>query len=178
MKKASKPDKRNITKRIILGMGIAYLMFLIWAILWKCGTPFTSDGTQRTINLLPLSGNTSWELQFNIAVFIPFGFFLSACSSKPKFLRLIVTTLLLSFAFEGIQFALAIGRSDITDLLMNTLGGLIGIAAFYVLSKLFERNGQRVIFIVCILLTLLMLYMTVSFIFFGQVNLGFMIIRL
>jgi glycopeptide antibiotics resistance protein len=178
MKEVFKSDKRNVITRLILCMGAIYFLFLIWAILWKCGTPFTFGGTQRTINLLPLSGNTSWELQFNIAVFIPFGFYLSACSSKPQFIRLIVTTILVSFAFEVLQFALAIGRSDITDLLMNTLGSIIGIAAYYILPKLFGRNEQRATFIVCVLLTLLVLYMTVSFIIFGQLNLGFMILRL
>jgi glycopeptide antibiotics resistance protein len=79
---------------------------------------------------------------------------------------------------EVIQFALTIGRSDVTDLLMNTRGGIIGIAAFYVLSKLFGKNERRATFLACVLLTVFELYMTVSFIFFGQLNLGFMVIRL
>jgi glycopeptide antibiotics resistance protein len=35
-----------------------------------------------------------------------------------------------SFAVELIQYAIAIGVADITDLIMNTLGGFIGLAAY------------------------------------------------
>jgi glycopeptide antibiotics resistance protein len=171
-------EKKNSLDRFISGMGIAYLLFLTWAILWKCGALFIGDGAERTINLLPFNNNTTWEMQFNIAVFIPFGFYLSAYKQKMKFVMLIVVTLFVSFALEAVQFALAIGRSDITDLLLNTLGGMIGIAGFSILSRLFGKNGRKATFIVCVLLTLLVLYMTVSFAVFGQLNIGFMVIRL
>jgi glycopeptide antibiotics resistance protein len=71
-----KPDSER--NRAVLGMGIAYAVFLAWAILWKCGAPFAGDGSERAVNLLPFNGNTRWELVFNIAVFMPFGFYLAA----------------------------------------------------------------------------------------------------
>jgi glycopeptide antibiotics resistance protein len=162
----------------ILGMGIAYAVFLMWAILWKCGTPFIGDGSERAINLLPFNGNTRWELEFNIAVFVPLGFYLAAAKRGLTPVKQILTTLMVSFLFEAVQYALAVGRSDVTDLLMNTLGGIVGIAAFYALSKLFGKHERKAALVVCILLTLLELYMTVSFIVFGQLLIGGMIIRL
>jgi glycopeptide antibiotics resistance protein len=171
-------NKNNNTNRLIFGMGIAFLFFLIWAILWKCGVPFIGDGTERTVNLLPFRGNSTWELQFNIAIFVPFGFYLAAAKPNLSLLKKILITLLTSFAFEVVQFALAIGRSDVTDLLMNTLGGIIGIAGFYLLARLFGKNERKATLVICVLLTLIELYMTVSFILWGQLNLGFMKIRL
>jgi glycopeptide antibiotics resistance protein len=181
MKETFASDKMNvvnIANRIILGMGIAYLLFIIWAILWKCGAPFIGDGTERAINLWPFNKNTRWELQFNIVVFVPFGFYLAAHNSGFKLIKLIAATFLLSFALEAVQFAFAIGRSDITDLLMNTLGGIVGIVAFYVVSKLFGKHERKATLVICVLLTLLELYMTVSFIVLGQLNIGFMVIKL
>jgi glycopeptide antibiotics resistance protein len=169
---------KNVIDRAILGMGTAYAVFLVWAILWKCGAPFIGDGSERAINLLPFNGNTRWELEFNIAVFMPFGFYLAAAIRKLTAVKQILTTLLVSFLFEAVQFALAVGRSDVTDLLTNTLGGIVGVAGCYLLSKLFGRHGQKAVFAVCILLTLLEIYMTVSFIVFGQLYIGGMIIRL
>ncbi|GHU82759.1 hypothetical protein AGMMS50284_5150 [Clostridia bacterium] len=166
------------TDRIILGMGIAYLLFLTWAILWKCGMPFIGNDVDRTVNLLPFSGNTNWELQFNIIIFVPFGFYLAAAIPKLSLLRRVLVTLATSFVFEAVQFVLVIGRSDVTDLLMNTLGGVVGIAGFYLLSKLFGKHERKATLVICVLLTLIEMYMTVSFIIWGQLNLGFMTIRL
>ncbi|MDR1796603.1 MAG: VanZ family protein [Clostridiales Family XIII bacterium] len=70
--------RSTAANRLILCMVIFYLLFLIWAILWKCSTPFVGDGSERAINLLPLRGNTMWEMQFNVAIFMPFGFYLAA----------------------------------------------------------------------------------------------------
>lgn len=178
MKETITTGKKNVIERLIFGMGIAYLLFLVWAILWKCGTPFIGDGALRAINLLPFNGNTRWEMQFNLAVFVPFGFFLSAIKPKRTKVWLILTTLLASFVLEVVQCILAIGRSDVTDLLLNTLGGVVGIGAFYVLKRLFDRHERKATLVICILLTLLELYMTVSFILVGQLYIGFMMIKL
>ncbi|WP_052298614.1 VanZ family protein [Syntrophobotulus glycolicus] len=161
---------------MIFGMGIAYTLFLIWAVLWKCGVPFVGGG-ERVFNILPFNNNTRWEMQFNIAVFAPFGFYVAASLRKLSLPKLVLIIPLASLALEVVQFVLAVGRSDVTDLLMNTLGGIIGILAFLVLTRIFRKREQIVTLVVCALMTLFEVYMAVSFIFWGQLNLGFMIIR-
>ena len=178
MKNKANSKEKNLVNNLILGMGIAYLLFLIWAILWKCGTPFIGDKTQRAINLLPFNNNTTWEMQFNIAVFIPLGFYLSAYKKDWKLIKLIAVIILISFMLEAVQFVLAIGVSDVTDLMLNTIGGIFGIMVYYFILRLFKRKERMVTFVLCIMLTLIELYMTVSFIVFGYMNIGFMIIRL
>ncbi|GHU49423.1 VanZ family protein [Clostridia bacterium] len=173
-----KKNKANLIDRLIIGMSIAFFLFLVWAILWKCGVPYIGDGTLRTVNLLPFRNNAWWELQFNIAIFLPCGFYLSAVKSEWSLLKRVTATLFISFTLEVIQFVLAIGYSDVTDLLMNTLGGIMGIAVFFVVSRLSGKKGRKVIFVICLLLTLLELYMALSFIFFGRLNIGFMMIKL
>lgn len=170
--------EKNIKERLIYGMGTAYLLFLVWGILWKCGIPYIGDGSLRVINLLPFNGNTRWEMQFNLAVFMPFGFFLSAVKPKRTKAWLILITLLASFVLEIVQYILAVGRSDVTDILLNTLGGAVGIGTFYALKRLFGRHEPKATLAICILVTLLELYMTVSFIFVGQLYIGFMMIKL
>jgi glycopeptide antibiotics resistance protein len=178
MNKYNANSERKGVNHAILGMGIVYAFFLVWAILWKCGIPFIGDGSERTINLLPFNGNTRWELEFNVAVFMPFGFCLAAVMRKLTLPKLVLATLTASLVLETIQFALAVGRSDVTDLLMNIIGGVIGIAAHLVLSKLSGKNERKVTLAACVPLTLLEVYMTISFILFGQLNIGFMIIRI
>jgi glycopeptide antibiotics resistance protein len=109
---------------------------------------------------------------------MPFGFYLAAAMRKLTLLKLVLATLAASLVLETIQFALAVGRSDVTDLLMNTIGGVIGISAYFVLLKPLGKNGRKVTFAVCVLLTVLEVYTAISIIIFGQLNIGFMIIRI
>jgi len=83
-------------------------IFLIWAILWKCGIPFIGDGTGRVINLIPFCGNTGWEMQFNILLFVPFGFLLSS-AMRNKLPRQIFAVVFTSVLMEAAQYILAVG---------------------------------------------------------------------
>lgn len=46
-----------------------------------------------------------------------------------------------SFLIETLQYVLAIGRSDITDVLTNTAGGLLGLAIYSMAARLI---GNRI----------------------------------
>jgi glycopeptide antibiotics resistance protein len=155
-----------------------YALFLAWAILWKCTAPYIGDDSYRAINLVPFDSNTRWEMEFNLVVFVSFGFLISAVAEKRGIIKLIGVTLLVSLALEAAQFGLAVGKSDVTDLILNTAGGAVGIAAFWILRKLFGRYADKVILTACIAITAFTLYVAFSFIAFGELNLGFMKLRL
>ena len=46
-----------------------------------------------------------------------------------------------SFLLETTQYVLAIGRSDITDVLTNTVGGLLGLIVYLMVARLI---GNRI----------------------------------
>lgn len=48
----------------------------------------------------------------------------------------------ISMSFEILQYLLRIGMSDITDLLTNTAGGLIGIGIFHLALKLLKSEEK------------------------------------
>ena len=52
---------------------------------------------------------------------------------------------MVSFVYEFTQFVIAIGASDITDLIGNTLGGVLGIGLFYIIQKLFKQKSISVV---------------------------------
>ena len=69
----------------------------------------------------------------NVAVFIPFGFFLSEFLSTtkrfaPKCLigRVALAAFGLSLCVESFQLIFRLGVFEITDLVLNTLGGFVG----------------------------------------------------
>lgn len=163
--------------RIIGLLFVLNAIFLTWAILWKCGIPFIGDSTQRFINVVPFHGNTQWEMQFNVLLFAPFGFLLSVVMTKRipwQFLAVVSTSAFL----EITQYILAVGRSDTTDILLNTLGGVIGIGAYYLLARLFGKYSRVAVMVVCALIVAFELYVSVSFILFGAVRFGFMVFRI
>ena len=63
----------------------------------------------------------------------------------------------ISLGIEVLQFILAIGATDITDLIGNTLGGIVGIGVFYLFSKVFKNKTNNIINILALIATILLI---------------------
>ncbi|MNC60760.1 VanZ like family protein [compost metagenome] len=59
----------------------------------------------------------------------------------------------LSLSFEVIQFIFAMGRTDVTDILNNTLGGIIGIGISAILFKIFKSRTVKIVNMLALALT-------------------------
>ena len=67
------------------------------------------------------------NLAGNVVAFMPFGFFLPLVSEhKIKFFKVFITAFSLSLSIELIQLISKVGSCDVDDLILNTLGGLLG----------------------------------------------------
>ncbi len=70
----------------------------------------------------------------NVAAFLPFGFILPIIiRKKTNLLELVVLSFAFSLVIETLQLVFRVGIFDVDDLLLNTLGGLIGYIAFCVI---------------------------------------------
>lgn len=73
----------------------------------------------------------------NIALFIPFGWFLVAFFQiKQKKLLVSLLPILLSITIELIQYFTGRGTADIDDVISNTLGGMIGALIYYGVERI------------------------------------------
>lgn len=126
--------KQNILKTAIIISFSLYVVLLIWIIVFKFRLDVHSLKYIRYINLVPFKNNGYVnglrETFINIVLFIPLGMYLNYFFKNNRFLNLGIS-ILTSFSFEFFQYILHIGVSDITDVIMNTLGGFIGIAIIY-----------------------------------------------
>ncbi|PET38061.1 hypothetical protein CN514_24260, partial [Bacillus sp. AFS001701] len=77
--------------------------------------------------------------------FIPFGIYISMLKPNWSFLKKIAVIAGVSLVFEVLQFIFAIGASDITDFLGNTLGGIIGIGVYIVFCRLFSTKANKIL---------------------------------
>lgn len=69
----------------------------------------------------------------NILWFVPFGFI---CGAKKQGLwKTVLWTFLLSLTIEVLQFVFSSGYSDVEDLILNTLGGVIGFLLYPLIIK-------------------------------------------
>lgn len=75
---------------------------------------------------------------------------------KKLLVKKIAPAFFISLAIEIFQFILSIGVTDITDLLGNTLGGIIGIVIFYLLAKLFKNKTIEVFNILAFIATVVL----------------------
>jgi glycopeptide antibiotics resistance protein len=132
-------------KKILSGSLLAlYLVILLWLVLFKLKVNISSvfNYHHRSLNLIPfaaparVNGEISFgEIIFNCLFFIPFGLLLSVNFKKPGFLNKLAIIMVFSMTVELIQFIFAIGATDITDVITNTLGGLIGLTLYALCNK-------------------------------------------
>lgn len=85
-----------------------------------------------------------YNLAGNIALFIPFGFlFPLVFRNRRSFDTVIGATFLLSLFFEVFQFITGIGQLDVDDLILNTLGGIVGYILFALFNSLTSGKYVR-----------------------------------
>jgi glycopeptide antibiotics resistance protein len=132
-------------KRIAYIVFSVYFLLLIWLVLFKFSTNLSELPNLRSINLIPFyySQETSTHLKevlYNILVFVPLGVYIQILKADWSNAAKCLTVLGISFLFEVLQFIFAIGASDITDLMGNTFGGIIGILFCRILNKITPKK--------------------------------------
>jgi glycopeptide antibiotics resistance protein len=113
--------------------------------------------------LIPFAGLSRSHLSetvYNCIVFIPFGLLLSISFKQVNYWRRLIFIFIFSAVVEVTQFIFAIGVTDITDIITNTLGGLLGLILYDISGKYFDekKRDQFVIIVGTILLALLIVF--------------------
>ncbi len=128
---------------------VVYGLALAWVILFKMQFSLEIAGTMRSVNLIPLAGAmvvngvaSYTEVVQNVFAFVPFGLFMGMLVGSRPLWRALAPIAATSLAFEVIQFAFAMGASDITDLIANTVGGVLGIG-LYALVRHLAKSDER-----------------------------------
>ncbi len=150
---------KNYQNILTAGLLVVYLFVLTWIILFKMQFSFQGLPHFREINLIPTgSGIVNNQIDYsntiyNVLAFIPFGIYISMLKPNWSFLKKIVPIAGVSLLFETLQFTFAIGVSDITDLIGNTLGGIIGVGVYIVFSNLFSTKANKILKLVQLLIS-------------------------
>jgi len=101
---------------------------------------------RRFITYRELIGFESFVVNIfgNIFAFAPFGFMLPIISNQNrKFWNVTFLSLEFSLTVELIQLLFKVGIFDVDDIIMNTIGGMIGYLCFFIAFKIYKsfRNN-------------------------------------
>jgi glycopeptide antibiotics resistance protein len=132
--------QQRIIKVFIYCVFICYILLLIKILLLSR----ISHSEFRSINVIPFysikeyifsNSDTVKKFAFgnvvgNIVIFIPLGTYLSLFKNDKRGITKLLFIFIVSLFVEIIQGLLGIGASDIDDIILNCLGGLIGILGY------------------------------------------------
>ena len=82
----------------------------------------------------------------NVLIFVPFGFFMPMASRYRSFFLTLFYSFGLSFLVEAFQLVTKVGSFDVDDLLLNTIGGVIGFIIFVICNTIrrwHDANRER-----------------------------------
>lgn len=141
-----------------------YLFLIIWIILFKLSVSIEQLPHFRSINLIPFyyPNKTTYQIKEvleNMIIFIPFGLYLKTLNIHNS--RTIFLGFLLSLSLELSQYIFGIGASDITDLITNTIGVIIGVGIYQLLKKLFKDKTNKIILALATISTILIISLIV-----------------
>ncbi|MFN8352962.1 MAG: VanZ family protein [Spirosomataceae bacterium] len=132
---------------------LVYLGALFWIIVLKLNIQFSYKGTSH-INLIPygeptrLNGKIDYgEMILNVLIFMPLGLYVGVLGKGLTTSRTILSFFWVSFTCEALQFIWRMGAFDITDIIHNTLGGILGWILYKATEKVFKKptTAQRFI---------------------------------
>lgn len=132
-----------------------YLVLLAWAVLWKLEVPHTGGYGRDRVQLVPfgLAGGdhvvVPSEIAANLLLFVPLAVLLGLLAPARPWWWPVAVTAGTSLALEAVQLALAVGIADVTDLLVNTAGGLAGAGLLALARRTLRERAAVVVTRVC-----------------------------
>ncbi|MET4159484.1 VanZ family protein [Agromyces sp. PvR057] len=150
-------------RRLLGASFAAYLALLFWIVLWKLELPYVGSGALRQVKLVPFvsdacnGASAPSEVVANVLLFVPFGVLLGLLAPAWPWWRTVAVLAAASLALEVAQYALAVGSSDVTDLVTNTLGGVLGLGLLVLVRRRLGEQTVPAMARVCAVLTVLAL---------------------
>ncbi len=154
-------------KRVTSILFIVYFLLLTWIIVFKMELSMSNLVAERSINFIPfkesaiVNGRISFsEIINNAIVFIPVGVFTAMLADNLKFIKMAAVPFGISLFYEITQYIFAVGACDVTNLINNTLGGIVGILIFKLRRKVLGDKAYKVVnifSIVCVVLIVIMM---------------------
>lgn len=136
-------ESQSSYDKLTKSLFVIYLIVMGWIILLKLGVQF-SYMEERRLNMVPFANGyySMMETIMNVVIFIPMGMYAGILLRNKAFGMKLLFFFLISLLLEGLQYVFKFGAFDITDLLTNTTGGIIGYL-LYLGFRAFFKNPLK-----------------------------------
>lgn len=81
----------------------------------------------------------------NVVMFIPMGVYITMQNRKTPVQNNILYIAFISLSVEILQYLFKVGITDIDDLLLNTLGGFLGIIFYKILQNRYREKAKDIV---------------------------------
>jgi glycopeptide antibiotics resistance protein len=136
---------KTTQKFFVVTSFVIYLVILLRLLVFRYSSSITFDIAygnfvpfKTILNYLndsPAMGMVIRNLVGNILIFVPLGFFVPLFRRSSNWMIVLAASLIISFALEAIQGIFGMGVFDVDDILLNTLGAIIGYGIFVCIKK-------------------------------------------
>lgn len=122
---------------------VFYIVILLWITIFKCnieapiyehrkllGHMTILEKFAYAISRFSLKDGTAIDMLLNVFVFIPFGILVPLLRGRTAPITNTVLAALSTLSIESLQLILAIGYFTYSDLILNTLGAVLGIIIY------------------------------------------------
>ena len=127
-------------------LNIAFWIVLLFYAYLLIETVFFARDARRSVNLVPFDMITdkgfTLNVWGNILMFIPLGLYAANFMKQFNFWKVLGVVFGASLGIEILQYVFKRGVSDVDDLLLNTMGGIIGICIYLVIKVLFKTKER------------------------------------
>lgn len=131
-------------------MFICYIVVMLQLLFRLNAIPEIDIYAARSVNLIPFytiwnylsktvcvsTAIVLYNVLGNIVIFIPYGLYIQVLRKDKRFHISLLQVAVTPFIVEAVQFAFNLGSADIDDVILNCLGGVIGILLYKLLFKL------------------------------------------
>lgn len=147
----------KLIRKIAFVLFLMYFTYLLYRLFFFAYSQyFRFSENDIRYNLIPFSTITSYitgisnykidvwffNLFGNVLAFMPMGFLLPLIFNKLRSAKAItITTFITSTILEVIQLISKLGITDIDDVILNTLGGLLGYILLTISSRLLAKSA-------------------------------------
>jgi glycopeptide antibiotics resistance protein len=146
-------------RRLLLVLFVVYLVLLVWIILWKLEVPYVGAAASldRPIKLVPyfpsgdFNASDPLEVLVNILLFVPFGIYLGMLAPRLRWWPVAGILIASSLVLETTQHLLSVGSFDLTDVIDNSAGGLIGFGVLVLARRRLAARGAWLITRICLI---------------------------
>lgn len=143
---------------ILFFVGMLIYLYLVSDLFFRFSVLFDfGREVERNVNLIPFktileyiqnprhisSSLVADNLLGNILVFVPLGLYIQTLLKDKAFFKSLMIVIAATVFVELAQFAFAVGSCDIDDVILNTVGGIIGILTYKLLRRVC-RSDEKV----------------------------------